>query len=81
MPKKQPIKTKHILVPKHMKLSEKEKEELFKRYNITLKELPQILKEDPAIANLDLKPGDVIKIIRKSQTSGESIFYRGVSNV
>ena len=81
MPKRQPILTKHVLVPKHVKISEREKEELFKRFNITLKELPRILKSDPAIASLDIKPNDVVKIIRKSQTAGESIFYRGVSDV
>ncbi|MEK6809034.1 MAG: DNA-directed RNA polymerase subunit H [Nanoarchaeota archaeon] len=81
MAKKQPIITKHLLVPKHLKLSEREKEELFKRYNISLKELPKILKEDSAIAELDVKVGDIIKIIRKSHTAGESIFYRGVSDV
>ena len=81
MPKRQPINTKHVLVPKHAKLSEKEKEELFKKYNISLKEIPKILKSDPAIATLDVKIGEVIKIIRKSQTAGESVFYRGVSDV
>ena len=81
MAKRQPIITKHVLVPKHAKLSEKEKDELFKRYNITLRELPKILKDDPALASLDVKPGDVIKITRKSPTAGESVFYRGVSDV
>lgn len=79
--KKTIIIAKHILAPKHVKLSEKEKVELLKKYNITLKELPKILKDDPAIASLNAKPGDVIKIIRKSDTAGETIFYRGVINV
>jgi DNA-directed RNA polymerase subunit H len=68
----------HVLVPKHTKLSVKEKEELFKKYNISLKELPKIKKDDPAIANLDVKEGDVIKITRISDTAGEIEFYRGV---
>ncbi len=70
--------SKHVLVPKHIKLTEKEKKELLEKYNITLRELPKILKKDPAIKHLNLKQGDIIKIIRKSQTAGESIFYRGV---
>ncbi|HLC46781.1 MAG TPA: DNA-directed RNA polymerase subunit H [Candidatus Nanoarchaeia archaeon] len=69
---------KHILVPKHTKLSEKEKAELFSRYGITLRELPKILRNDPAIAELDVKTGDVIKVHRKSPTAGDSVFYRGV---
>lgn len=70
--------TQHILVPKHVKITDKEKEKLLKKYNITLLELPKIRKKDPAIAHLGAKTGDVIKIIRKSSTAGESIFYRGV---
>ena len=71
---------KHILIPKHIKLSVKEKEELFKRYNVSLKELPKINKDDAAIAILNVKEGDVIKIIRESPTAGKTEFYRGVSS-
>lgn len=71
---------KHVLAPKHSKISEKEKGELFKRYSISGEALPIILKTDPAIENLDLKPGDVIKIIRKSATAKSSVFYRVVMN-
>jgi len=79
MKKKLDIK-KHILVPKHSKLNEKEKKELLKKYHISLKELPKILKSDPAIKMLNIKPGDIIKITRKSPTAGEAIFYRAVIN-
>ena len=71
---------KHILIPKHVKLSVKEKEELFKRYSVSLKELPKIVKDDPAIASLNAKEGDIIKIIRESPTAGKTEFYRGVSS-
>jgi len=81
MSKRKQIVEKHVLVPKHIKISEKEKEEVLKEYNITLKELPKILKDDPAIEKLNVKAGDVIKVIRKSPTAGESVFYRGVTNV
>jgi len=56
----------------------KKKKELLEKYNITLRELPKILKKDPAIKHINLKQGDIVKIIRKSQTAGESVFYRGV---
>ena len=72
---------KHSLIPKHLKLSEKEKQKLLQQYNISLSELPRILKTDAAIASLNTKPGDVIKIIRKSQTAKEAVFYRVVVNV
>lgn len=70
----------HNLVPKHVKLSDNEVKKLLEKYNITVKELPKILKEDPAIGELNTKPGEVIKIIRKSRTAGEATYYRVVVN-
>ena len=72
---------KHILTPKHSKLGEREKAQLFEKYHVTSKEMPKILKTDAALRELDSKPGDMIKIVRKSATAGESIFYRVVSDV
>ena len=71
---------KHILVPEHSKLTEKEIQELLEKYNITLNELPKILSTDPAIEKLNTKQGDVIKITRDSPTAGISIYYRVVIN-
>jgi len=70
--------TKHELVPKHSKLSEKEMKELFEKYSIELPNLPRIYKSDPSIQHLDVKDGDVVKISRKSPTAGETCFYRRV---
>lgn len=70
--------SKHVLIPKHTKLSEKDKKDLFERYNISVTQLPKIKLSDPAIASLDLKVGDVVKIIRQSKTAGEAVFFRGV---
>jgi len=78
MPKKKITIKNHVLMPKHIKLSEKEKKELFEKYHISLKELPKIKKDDSAIVSLNVSIGDVIKIIRPSPTSGETVFYRGV---
>ena len=72
---------KHILTPKHIKLNEKEKSLLLEKYHVTSKELTKILKTDSAIKELDPKVWDIIKIIRKSPTSGESVFYRVVTDV
>lgn len=69
---------KHKLVPKHILLSEEEKEELLKKYGITLRELPRILSSDPMAKVLNAKVGDVIKIIRESPTAGVSEYYRVV---
>jgi DNA-directed RNA polymerase subunit H len=70
----------HFLVPEHTKLSVTEKEELFKKLNVAIKELPKIYIDDPAIRHLSPKENDVIKIIRKSPTAGNIVFYRGVIN-
>ena len=68
----------HVLTPKHEKLSEEEKAEIVKKYSLQGHELPRISSGDAALAKMDVKIGDVIRVTRKSQTAGETIFYRGV---
>ncbi len=70
--------TKHELVPKHSKLTEKERKELFEKYAIDLPNLPRIYTSDPVILGLGVKEGDIVKIVRKSPTAGETVFYRRV---
>lgn len=70
---------KHELVPQHEILTAAEKKELLERMHITDKQLPKILDTDPVIKKIEAKPGDVIKITRKSQTSGETVYYRLVA--
>jgi DNA-directed RNA polymerase subunit H len=69
---------KHVLVPKHEKLSDKEKEEVLEQYHSSIDDFPRILKKDPAIAGMNVKFGDLIRITRKSSTAGQTIFYRVV---
>lgn len=66
----------HEIVPKHEILTKIEQKELLERLGITSKELPKITLSDPGIQNMDAKLGDVVKIIRKSQTTGYSNYYR-----
>lgn len=70
--------TKHILVPKHAKASEKEIKDVLDKFQITASQLPRILVSDPAIQHLDVKEDDVVKITRPSPTAGETTFYRRV---
>jgi DNA-directed RNA polymerase subunit H len=72
------IVTKHVLAQEHIKLNEKEKKALLDRYTATIKELPKITINDPAIVHLGAKAGDIIKIVRRSRTAGTTSFYRGV---
>jgi DNA-directed RNA polymerase subunit H len=71
----------HILVPKHEIMDKNDAEEVLKTYNCRTTDLPLIFANDPAIVGLGVKPGDMIKITRKSATAGESFYYRYVVEV
>ncbi len=71
----------HQLVPSHYLLTEEEAKEIFKKYRITMDQLPKILKSDPAIGILEriegeIPVGRVVKIVRQSITAGETVNYR-----
>jgi DNA-directed RNA polymerase subunit H len=68
----------HGLVPFHEILSEKEKKQILTQYKVQPYQIPQIKSGDPAVKVIGAKPGDVLKITRKSTTAGEHITYRYV---
>jgi len=70
--------TKHVLVPKHTKVGEKERKVLFEKYAIELQNLPRIHATDPAVLHLDVQDGDIVKITRNSPTAGVTEFFRRV---
>ena len=76
--KKELVITDHIYQPKHEIVPRKDAEEVLKRYNTKPSQLPYILIEDKGLEGLDVRPGDIIKITRKSPTAGESVYYRYV---
>lgn len=60
----------HILQPKHSKISEKEADEILKKFNISKAQLPKILSTDPALPE-GCSTGDIVKVQRKEE---ENIF-------
>jgi DNA-directed RNA polymerase subunit H len=68
----------HALVPFHEILTEKEKNQLLLQFKVKPYQMPQVKSGDPAVKAIGAKPGDILKITRKSVTAGEHITYRYV---
>ena len=66
----------HDMVPDHQIMTEEEVAHLLGQYNISVDQLPKIFSEDPAVKTIGAKVGDVIRIIRESQTAGRAESYR-----
>ncbi len=68
----------HALVPFHEILTEKEKNQLLAQYKVKPYQMPQVKSGDPAVKAIGAKPGDILRITRKSTTAGEHVTYRYV---
>lgn len=68
----------HALVPKHELIPEEHKNEILLQLGATVDKLPKIHRTDPIIEEMGAKRGDLIRIVRHSQTAGSSIYYRVV---
>ena len=66
----------HDLVPEHKLLKADKVKALLKKYGIKKWQLPKIFDKDPIVMLLGAKPGDILEIKRKSQTAGETTYYR-----
>jgi len=68
----------HALVPKHEIINEEERKQILEQFKIQPYQMPQIKANDPAAKAIGAKPGDILRIIRKSSTAGEHVAYRYV---
>jgi DNA-directed RNA polymerase I, II, and III subunit RPABC1 len=73
--------TKHFLVPTHIICTKIEKKKFLNSYSTTADKMPQIKQNDPIVRHFGASRGDLIKIIRNSETQLglTSISYRIVS--
>jgi DNA-directed RNA polymerase subunit H len=67
---------KHELVPRHDVLSESETKKVLERYNIFPEQLPKIMQSDPVCKAIAAKPGQIVRIRRRSPTAGEAVAFR-----
>lgn len=65
-------------VPKHVLLSDKEVQEVIKKYNISSDNMPKIKREDPMAKYVGARPGQVIRIDTFNPTNGTEPMYRFV---
>jgi len=68
----------HKAVPQHIIMDNKESEKLLQAFWLTRTDLPTIYASDPPLIWLGAREGNIVKILRRSQTSGTSVYYRQV---
>ena len=65
------------MVPSHLILDDKEKDEVKQRYNVTKdSEFPEISRFDPVAKAIGLRPGELCEITRSSPTAVQTKYYR-----
>ncbi|TKY62687.1 DNA-directed RNA polymerase V subunit 5A [Spatholobus suberectus] len=70
--------TKHVLKPKHQVLTDRQKQNLLKKYNIEEKQLPRMLQTDAIARYYGLERGQVVKVTYSGEITQMHVTYRCV---
>ncbi|ESW34110.1 hypothetical protein PHAVU_001G125200 [Phaseolus vulgaris] len=70
--------TKHVLKPKHQVLTDRQKKNLLKKFNIEEKQLPRMLQTDAIARYYGLERGQVVKVTYSGEITQMHVTYRCV---
>ena len=68
----------HELVPKHEVVPVNEAIKILRGLGMRPDQLPLMRASDPVAKEIGAKPGDLVRVIRKSPTAGKAVIYRYV---
>jgi DNA-directed RNA polymerase subunit H len=66
------------LIPKHELLTNEEASQVLARFNGSPAQFPYVLSTDPIAKEVGARPGNLVRITRRSETAGTSTYYRYV---
>ncbi|CAJ1914413.1 unnamed protein product [Sphenostylis stenocarpa] len=70
--------TKHVLKPKHEVLTDRQKKNLLKKFNVEEKQLPRLLRTDAIARYYGLERGQVVKVTYSGEITQMHVTYRCV---
>ena len=68
--------TTHRKVPAHRLLSSEEKTAFLEKMSVEPSKMPAIDSQDPMAKWIGARPGDIVEILRKSETAGATPYWR-----
>lgn len=67
----------HVFGPLEVSILPKEEARaLLRKLHVRPWQIPWIKASDPLVKAVGAKPGDVLRIVRRSETAGESVIYK-----